>query len=803
MRRDVYHRLGVSLVLVLALLLSLSIQASHIIGGDVSMRAVGSTPGLFQLQLNQYWDETKLTGGIGVTGNRDASVRLLIYRKQNPILIESVTLGLQETLPLTFENQACAKLRQLSFTQARYYDTHQFDPKKYTDPGGYYIVWERCCRNDALTNVDASAVAGVAMTFYLEFPPMIKNGVTFKNSAPDFRLPNGSYICLNKPFTFSADATDADGDQLRYSLVTPLNGYTTRNSPTSTTDAPRSSYPTVTWATGYSLAGIIPGNPPLSINQNTGQLSVLASQEGLFLFTVQCEEFRNGERIGVIRRDFQLPVVDCSKNTPPPAVVLANGKAVSDLSWCQSQPLTLTVEKNPVWAYQWQKDGTNLRGSTTDTLQIKESGTYTVVKSQANVCANDTTSQAIKVTLVSALPVSMSLIGSMPYCTGDTVTIQAAGTSDTQYRWRQNGVAISGEQRAAIRVFQSGLYTVLTHSASAVCDGQDSINVTINPRPTVQLNASALVFCPDTSVQLVASSGQSGSRYAWQLNNARLIDTVSRLSAGQAGIYQVTVTAPTGCTAMSDKLTLTQYDRPAVQLDSIPPVCGTGSPVVLLKGQPAGGTFAGDGVQSNQFDPTIAGIGRHKLTYTIVSDKGCRIAQNRWVDVSAGPTVTGQTSYDIIKGNSVQLVTQTNEPVSRYHWEPPGSLAETDVASPVATPIVTTMYQLTAVNGLGCASTLTVVVDVIEPLYIPSAFSPNADGVNDSWIIPNISSFPKCEVVVFNRWGELIFYSQGYTQPWDGTYHQAFVQTGIYTYQIRTGAGSLPVTYRGQLSVIR
>ncbi|WP_461101734.1 gliding motility-associated C-terminal domain-containing protein [Spirosoma koreense] len=787
-------------IMILALLAGVNCQATHIIGGDMAMQAVGSTPGLFRLQLNQYWDETKTS-----SGNRDASVTLLIYRKQNPILVDSLVMDLQETLPLTFDNAACASLRQLSFTQARYYTTHQFNPGKYTDPGGYYIVWERCCRNDALTNIITTTTAGAAMTFYLEFPPMTKSGAQFKNSSPDFRLPNGSYICLNKPFTFNVDATDADGDQLKYSLVTPLNGYTTRTAPNSTSNEPRTSYPTVMWASGYSLNNIIPGNPPLSINETTGQLSVRASQEGLYLFTVQCEEFRNGVRIGVIRRDFQLPVVDCSKNTPPPAVVLANGKPVSELTWCSTQPLALTVEKNPVWAYQWQKDGTNLRGSTADTLSVKASGTYTVVKSQANVCANDTISQAVKVSFVASSPVSLSLVGSKPYCTGDTLTIQAGGTADAQYRWSRNGTTLAGEQRATLRVFQSGLYTVFTQSASAVCDGKDSLTVTMNARPVVQLTASSLVFCPDDSVQLRAISNQNDSRFSWQLGTTRLtsiMDNAGQIEARQAGTYQVTITAPSGCTAASPSLTLTQYTRPAVQLDSVGPVCGTGSPAVQLRGQPAGGTFTGDGITGSQFDPTAAGIGQHKITYTVVSGQGCRVGQSRWVTVVDGPKVTGQTLYNVGKGGSVQLMTGADVPISSYRWEPPATLSQANVASPLATPLETTTYQLTALSGLGCATTFSVLVEVFEPLYIPSAFSPNADGMNDSWVIPNISSFPNCEVSIFNRWGELIYFSKGYTQPWNGTYQETSVTSGIYTYQIRTGDPSVPITYRGQLTVI-
>ncbi len=782
------------MILIAGTLLALNVQATHIIGGDMSMRAVGKTPGLFQLQLNQYWDETKTSAG-----NRDQSVTLLIYRKQNPVLIEQIDVQLQETLPLTFDNAACATLRQLSFTQAKYYLTYEFDTKKYTDPGGYYIVWERCCRNDNLTNVNSNMAAGLAMVFYLEFPPMTKNGINFSNSAPDFRVPNGDYICINKAFAFNAGATDADGDQLKYSLVTPLNGYTSRNSPTSVGQFPRISYPTIEWGTGYSLTNIIPGNPSLSINSVTGQLSVRASKEGLYLFTVQCEEYRNGERIGVVRRDFQLPVVDCSKNIPLPAVVMVNGKSTSDLVWCANQPLVLTVEKNPIWAYQWQKDGSNMRDFTADTLRVTESGVYTVVKSQAKVCANDTMSQAVKITLVTSSSVNLSVASAMPYCAGDTLALQADGQSDYQYHWRRDGKDISGEQKNRLKIYKSGNYTVFARSSTAGCDGQDSVNVTINPRPAANINASAGKVCPDSSVQLTTTSG---FRYVWQENGVKITDTGSQITARQAGIYQVTVTAPTGCTALSDKFTLGQYDRPVVQFDSIASVCITNPTALSLQGQPTGGIYSGDGVRGNRFDPATAGVGSHKLTYTITSADGCRASQSRLAVVLAVPTITGQRTYGIVKGSSAHLLIQSNEPISRYQWDPPISLNRTDIASPEASPVETTPYQVTAVGDGGCVATFSVLVEVVEPLYVPSAFSPNADGLNDSWIIPNISSFPQAEVSVYSRWGELIFFSEGYAQPWDGTYQQAIVQTGIYTYQIRIGTGPLSTIYRGQLTVI-
>ncbi|GAB3988373.1 hypothetical protein GCM10028807_10890 [Spirosoma daeguense] len=785
------------LTLVICLWVSTKLWAVHIIGGDLSMRAVGATPGLFRIQLNQYWDATQ-----SGTGNQDPSVTLLVFRKQNPRLIERIEIRLQEQVPLTFDNIACATLRKLSVTEGRYYATYQFDPTQYTDPGGYYMVWERCCRNDGLTNINTSGAAGVAMVFYLEFPPMIKNGTNFINSAPDFRLPNGDYICINKPFTFNVSATDADGDELRYSLVTPLNGYTTKTAPSTTSTAPRNSYPTVSWATGYGLSNIIPGNPALSISPTTGLLTVRATQEGLYLFTVQCEEFRNGERIGVIRRDFQLPVVDCSRNTPPAPVVLANGRNTTDLAWCGSQPLILSVEKNPTWAYQWQKDGSNLTGATSDSLQIRESGVYTVVKSRANSCANDTSSLGVKITIVTAPPVKLSLTVAKPYCVGDTLRIQAEGQPDYTYRWRRNGVDITGEQQSLLRVIQSGKYEVLAKPARAVCEGQDTLSVVINPRPAAKINVPTQTFCPNDSVQISAIA-ETGNNYLWQRNNVAQANRTDKYWVSQAGVYRLTVTAPSGCTASSESLTLTQYEQPIAQLDSIPAFCFGYTEVVTLRGQPDGGAYTGAGVFDNRFDPSQAGVGQHTITYTYTSDKGCRAVQSRQAVVAPGLSLTGKETYRLIKGRSVQLTTQTNEPVSRYVWNPSASLSQSDVASPMASPLETTPYVVTAVTSAGCSATLAVRVEIIEPLYIPNAFSPNNDGVNDEWVIPNAGSFPGCEVFVYNRWGELVFFSQGYTKSWDGTYHNELVPAGVYTYQIRTGAEPSATTYRGQLTILR
>ena len=69
-------------------------------------------------------------------------------------------------------------------------------------------------------------------------------------------------------------------------------------------------------------------------------------------------------------------------------------------------------------------------------------------------------------------------------------------------------------------------------------------------------------------------------------------------------------------------------------------------------------------------------------------------------------------------------------------------------------------------------------------ISIPTAFTPNGNGVNDSWVIKNIDQYPDCMVIVYNRWGDLVFSSKGYETEWDGKYLGITLPTAVYYYVI-------------------
>jgi gliding motility-associated-like protein len=297
--------------------------ATHIVGGEFELTSSGRGY-QYTLTLNLYFDDIN-----GEKGAEDASVIAVIYSKRNNTQMQVEVLPRVSYGQVNYTNPECTSAR-LQTRLIRYSAPLTLDPAKYTDEMGYYVVWERCCRNNTISNIINPHDAGMA--FYMEFPPVVLNNTRFTNSSPSFTVPKGDYACVNEPFVFDFGARDPDGDQLEYKLVTPYNGYsssqpTTNRNPYSLGKYYKAPYPEVKWATGFNLSNVIPGRAPLRVNSATGQITFTAGRTGLFVFSVLAEEYRNGKKIGEVRRDFQLMVIDCPKNIPPKVQVREPGSS--------------------------------------------------------------------------------------------------------------------------------------------------------------------------------------------------------------------------------------------------------------------------------------------------------------------------------------------------------------------------------------------------------------------------------------------------------------------------------------------
>ncbi|MBX2961929.1 MAG: gliding motility-associated C-terminal domain-containing protein [Cyclobacteriaceae bacterium] len=308
----------VAILSFLILLAILPARASHIVGGEFELIHIAGIT--YRLNLILYFDELN-----GLQGAKDSFADVRIFRKRdNAIMYNNIRLSWIVLSPVEYTQPSCSN-GELETSKIIYSNTITLPANVFNDPEGYYVSWERCCRNYQIANIYSENPSfsnrNAGQTFYLEFPPVVKNGEPFINSSPRLFPPLSDYACPQKKYYVDFGGTDDDGDSLVYSLVTPLNTLTPDALPPGGLPRP-GPYPNVLWRPGYSLQNITGGSPDLQISQD-GFLTVTPPLTGvaLYVFAVKCEEFRDGVKIGEVRRDFQMLVVDACPQAEPPQIV--------------------------------------------------------------------------------------------------------------------------------------------------------------------------------------------------------------------------------------------------------------------------------------------------------------------------------------------------------------------------------------------------------------------------------------------------------------------------------------------------
>jgi gliding motility-associated-like protein len=109
-------------------------------------------------------------------------------------------------------------------------------------------------------------------------------------------------------------------------------------------------------------------------------------------------------------------------------------------------------------------------------------------------------------------------------------------------------------------------------------------------------------------------------------------------------------------------------------------------------------------------------------------------------------------------------------------------------------------YTVSVKDACGTGAAEIIITEMSCVINAPNAFSPNGDGINDNWMIPFLYNYPDCKVAVFNRYGQRVFYSKGYNQPWNGTYNGKPLLTGTYYWIITLSPGKAPL--HGSVTII-
>jgi gliding motility-associated-like protein len=444
-------------------------------------------------------------------------------------------------------------------------------------------------------------------------------------------------------------------------------------------------------------------------------------------------------------------------------------------------------------------------------------GTYSIsylFTSTTGAC-KDSLTQTIKVW---QRAIADFTVTSEPFCERQPITFTSTSTSAegtlTGWRWDfADGAGIISTTLAGplTRTYATyGTYNVkLNVITSNNCVSADKIiPVVVKPLARPNFSFPAISCLPNANVQFtnlstVPNAAPNTLSYVWDFGDpaSGIVNTSTAIDPAHVyvtmGPYPVKLTATTadGCIQDTTIILNTLHPQPIASFttDAID-VC-IGAPFLFTStSNPADGTIQsyswdladGSTRTLNSFSYTYADTGTYVVSHFIINSFGCKstiatktIYVNGYPDADAGPDKL------MLEGGQVQFTPPNNYPMPvTFAWTPITYLDDPTRIDPIARPPDDITYLLTVTSNKGCSDTSSVFVKVLKDPPVPNIFSPNGDGVHDTWIIPYLDSYPGCTVEVVNRYGNIVFRSVGYPTPWDGKVKGKDVPVGTYYYVI-------------------
>lgn len=216
---------------------------------------------------------------------------------------------------------------------------------------------------------------------------------------------------------------------------------------------------------------------------------------------------------------------------------------------------------------------------------------------------------------------------------------------------------------------------------------------------------------------------------------------------------------------------------------------------------------AADVAQAN-FSIDTEGMPTFQQVYTLtVADSiGCEATDEVLVTVEARPEISIE-DVSIADGQNVTLTAAGIDPTATFLWSPSTGLSHTVSQSVIASPAETTTYTITATTPSGCVTTaeVTVTVEALTALMVPTAFSPNNDGSNDLLRIVT-SDFRVHRFEVYNRWGKLMYQQMGNDGlGWNGVFEGEAQPIGVYVFFVEYSEpnSQLVKLLKGNVTLIR
>lgn len=472
-------------------------------------------------------------------------------------------------------------------------------------------------------------------------------------------------------------------------------------------------------------------------------------------------------------------------------------------------------------AYSWN----TIPAQATATATGLCAGTYTCTVTDANSCTSTITATITQPTLVVLTPIPNATI-----CNGGTTNLTASATGGAggyTFTWSPaTGLSATTGATVTANPTVTTTYTVNATDANGCPAAPITVTVTVSPLLSVIANGTASI-CPgvNTLISAVASNGNGGPySYSWSPTTGLANATAASTNASPAVTTTYTVTASDGCSpTATTTVTVTVLPVPVVNLSAdttsgCAPLCVSFTDLSSV----ATGTintwawnFGGDGTSTSQ-NPShcFNTAGLYSISLTVTSGAGCSndTTITNMINVFANPVAAFSWTPRpaSILEPTVYFYNQSSSDVITWDWtfgdgntstqiNPINTYPDAEGANYIATLFVT--------NANGCVDSVQNVVEVLPEFtfFIPNAFTPNGDGINDDFNGKGIG-ITKYELYIFDRWGNMIFFTDSLYKNWDGkaNHGSEAAQQDVYVWKVKlTDVFDKKHNYIGTVTIVK
>jgi gliding motility-associated-like protein len=743
------------------------LSSRHIIGGDVTYRCVRSDSSLqrttFKIDFNIFRDSKG--GGAPFDQNPAIGIYRLVNGSWIFTQVLNVNLSINEPVPINNANPCVIAPPNIGVDRGFY-------GFEVTLPWGfeYMIVYQRCCRNNTINNIRDPGDQGAAFNVRISKFAVenCKNSPTFVNSPPPV-------VCNNKPLRFDHSARDVDGDSLVYIFCAPSTAGGTfgirqgENAGACNGVSPDPSrcpppYNVVNFISPYSVEQPMLGNPIVSIDQKTGLISGKPTTEGQFVIGVCVQEYRKGELIGEIQRDFQFNVSDCEN-------------VIEAIATAKDNSIKNALVKN------------NIKP---DTTYVRSCGATAVLFQNKSIIKTD--------------------LKDITY----------------QWEFSPNGEKIKINKADAVFFFpRLGSYQGLFIVNPDKPDCTDSTLVNIDIFNTLEADFTQSYDTCTYGPVIFSNKSIFGQglldSVIWYFDNEGKSNQYNpQYQFRSAGDKNITLILKDKNLCF-DTLTKTMSYLPAPTEIEIAPTkfvaCEPGEIDFINNTKPINEKYNivwsfGDGAQQKAINPkhTYSKPGVYDIKVQITSPIGCYTERlyPKLIEVKESPIAKfDYTPKELSFFQRDVSFTDQSQKADVVAWRF-GNLGSSLVRNPKFTFPDTGQYEIiqTVTKNNGCQSISKAVLDIlpVATIQIPNAFTPNNDGLNDEFRVKGFfQGIKDYKIRIFNRYGEQLFEADNPLSGWTGLSKDGNeAPSDVYVYLIEyITARNEPKSYKGNFTLIK